>query len=222
VSVVAGAAQRCLEELRRHFRLAGRSYTDGLWPLNEKRLITLHFEGYVTTAVQDVTHATTSRTSSSPKRSAEKGGAMAASAPVSNLAEWPTPREAYTPPASHDTVTGAAEEPGTSVEPISIPDTQPEARADDTLASSDNISQFLSPPADFSKDLIISDDNETLEDNDAVTQAPNPSKNRHLSSSSSSETEVVKYSKEDFLKTHERHRSRSATKPSRRRRHRKN
>jgi hypothetical protein len=112
---------------------------------------------------------------SSPKRAAQEGGANAASAPVPRSAEWPTPLEACTPHASHATIEGFAEAPGTSVEPISIPDTQPEARADDTSANSDNISQFTSPPVDISQDLVLSEDYETSEDNDAV-KLLNPAK----------------------------------------------
>jgi hypothetical protein len=142
----------------------------------------------VATAVQDVTYAMASHTPNSPKRAAQEGGANAASAPVPRSAEWPTPLEACTAHASHATIEGFAEAPGTSVEPSSIPDTQPEARADDTSANSDNISQFTSPPVDISQDLVLSKDYEMSEDND---QAPKPGK------SSSSETEAVKYSKEE-------------------------
>lgn len=200
--------------------------------------------------IPDVTCAIAAPIPGTPQRPAVESATVAdATGPSSRPVEWPTPSEAYSSKAA-SAAAGAselvsipdtlAETPGEAhssraglddparfsetasaaegvTELVSTPDMPAEAKANITIAETQRISQFSS--IDISQDLILSDDHETSEDND---QANKLNKNRTLSESSSSEPEITKFIKEDFLRKTERHRSRSASKPKRRRKHRKN
>jgi hypothetical protein len=192
----------------------------------------------------DVTYAIAATFPGAPQRPAVESVTVATATSLSSRpAEWPTPSEAYS--------SGEASATANMPEPVVIPDTPVEAPSEShsshaglddpvrfsekasastgvtsdmptaaieniTIADSQHISQFSS--IDISQDLALSDDYETSEDNDQTTKV---NKNRTLSESSSSEPEITRFTKEDFLKTTERHRSRSVAKPKRRRKHRK-
>jgi hypothetical protein len=193
----------------------------------------------------EVTYATTATIPGTPQRPVgDSTTAAQATGSTSRTAEWPTPSEAYSSVAASATANmselvpdtpaeaigeqhsscAGLDDPGRFSEANSAPASPTElastsaAMANITIAGTQHISQFSSS-VDISQDLILSDDYEASDDNE---QSNKVNKSRTLSESSSDEPASTKFTKEDFLKTSERHRSRSVSKPKRRRKNRKN
>jgi hypothetical protein len=173
----------------------------------------------VTAHEQEVTYATVTSTPGATSTAAPEGGATETVAKTLDQTEWPTLQEAK----EREVNQVCSESPETVVtmgtEPDIIPETQESAIAE--VNNTDQISQFSSLSVDVAQDLALSEDYETSDDRDQVLHS---AKTRHSSTSSSTASEMGKYTKDLFLKAkpNERNRSRSVAKTKRRRKQRKN